>query len=122
MGQVTVTIADKVYRIACDDGQEEHLLRLATELDGRIAEMRVSFGEIGDRRLTVMAAIAALDQREELRERVAQLERDVSTLREQGGAMVAEFDRTEAEIAAAVVEAAERIEVVARELAPLPRI
>jgi cell division protein ZapA len=122
MGQVTVTIADKVYRIACDDGQEDHLLRLATELDDRIAEMRHSFGEIGDRRLTVMAAIAALDQREELRERVAQLERDVTALREQEGAMAAEFDRTEAEIAAAVVEAAERIEVVARELAPLPRI
>ncbi len=122
MGQITVTIADKVYRIACDDGQEEHLLKLATELDGRIGDMRQTFGEIGDRRLMVMAAIAFLDQREELRERVARLERDLDRLREQGGALVEEIDRTEAEIAAAVVEAAERIEGVARELAPLPRI
>jgi hypothetical protein len=29
MGQVTVTIADKIYRIACDDGQEAHLMALA---------------------------------------------------------------------------------------------
>ena len=36
MGQVTVTIADKIYRIACDDGQEAHLMALAAELDRRI--------------------------------------------------------------------------------------
>jgi cell division protein ZapA len=122
MGQVTVTIADKVYRIACDDGQEEHLTRLATELDGRIGEMRQTFGEIGDRRLTVMAAIAFLDQREELRDRLARLEQELEALRRQGGDLVDEIDRTEHEIAAAMNEAAERIEGVTRELAPLPRI
>jgi cell division protein ZapA len=122
MGQVTVTIADKVYRIACDDGQEEHLTRLATELDGHIGDMRQTFGEIGDRRLTVMAAIAFLDQREELRDRVARLEQELEALRRQGGDLVDEIDRTEHEIAAAMVEAAERIEGVTRELAPLPRI
>jgi cell division protein ZapA len=122
MGQVTVTIADKVYRIACDDGQEEHLARLATELDGRIGEMRQTFGEIGDRRLTVMAAIAFLDQREELRDKLARLEQELEALRRQGGDLVDEIDRTEHEIAAAMNEAAERIEGVTRELALLPRI
>ncbi|MCX7317851.1 MAG: cell division protein ZapA, partial [Hyphomicrobiales bacterium] len=53
MGQVTVTIADKIYRIACDDGQEAHLMALAAELDRRIDDMRQAFGEIGDSRLTV---------------------------------------------------------------------
>ena len=56
MAQVTVTIAEKVYRIACDDGQEDHLRRLAAEVDGKIGQMRQTFGEIGDNRLTVMAA------------------------------------------------------------------
>ena len=63
MGQVTVTIADKIYRIACDDGQEAHLMALAAELDRRIDDMRQAFGEIGDSRLTVMSAIACLDER-----------------------------------------------------------
>ena len=36
MGQVSVTIADKQYRIACDDGQEAHLTTLAAEMDRRI--------------------------------------------------------------------------------------
>ena len=67
MGQVTVTIADKIYRIACDDGQEAHLMALAAELDRRIDDMRQAFGEIGDSRLTVMSAIACLDERAEMR-------------------------------------------------------
>ena len=81
MAQVTVTIADKVYRIACEDGQEEHLRRLAGEVDAKIGEMRKGFGEIGDSRLTVMAAITFLDEREELRARIASLEAEVGELR-----------------------------------------
>jgi len=44
MGQVTVTIAEKIYRIACNDGQEPHLVELAAELDIKIGEMRAAFG------------------------------------------------------------------------------
>ena len=51
MSQVTVTIAGKTYRMACDDGQEEHLYGLASRLDAIINEIRGVFGEIGDQRL-----------------------------------------------------------------------
>ena len=74
MAQVTVTIAGKIFRIACDDGQEPHLESLAHELDGRIGDMRKAFGEIGDNQLTVMAAISFLDEREDVKLRVAELE------------------------------------------------
>ncbi len=122
VGQVTVTIAEKIYRIACDDGQETHLERLALELDSRIGQMRDAFGEIGNSRLTVMAAIAALDQRDEARERIVALEAEVARLRERTEDVEAQLDRSETEIAAAMMEAAERIETVARELIPTPRL
>ena len=48
--------------MACDEGQEHHLARLAHELDQRIARLRTSFGEIGDMRLTVMAALLISDE------------------------------------------------------------
>ena len=35
MAQVNVTISGKTYRMACDDGQEEHLTGLAERLDRR---------------------------------------------------------------------------------------
>ena len=118
MAQVTVTIAEKVYRIACEDGQEDHLRRLAGEVDAKIGEMRKGFGEIGDSRLTVMAAITFLDEREELRARIAKLEAEVGQLKESSNAVEASLGATEAELASAIEEAAERISAVARELVP----
>src|ERR1019366_4519458 len=62
MAHVSVTINGRQYRMACDDGQEHHLAGLANDLDQRIAHLRTTFGEIGDTRLTVMAARTLGDQ------------------------------------------------------------
>ena len=71
MSQVSVVIAGKTYRIACGDGEEEHLSGLADSFDARIEDMRVSFGEIGEMRLHVMAAITMADELHENRKRIA---------------------------------------------------
>jgi len=57
MSQVAVQINGKTYRMACDEGQEAHLLDLAMRFEKNISSLKGSFGEIGDQRLTVMAAI-----------------------------------------------------------------
>ena len=62
MPQVNVTINGRQFRMACEDGQEDHLTRLARELDARIEMLRAKFGEIGDTRLTVMAALTVADE------------------------------------------------------------
>lgn len=116
MGQVTVTIADKVYRIACNDGQEEHLYKLAAELNRKIAEMRAAFGEIGDNRLTVMAAITFMDDREDLKRHVAELESEVTAIREQHRATDTLHSKLETEIAAAITQAAAKINTITRRL------
>ena len=36
MAQVNATIAGRQFRLACEDGQEEHLQALAHDLDQRI--------------------------------------------------------------------------------------
>lgn len=62
MAHVTVTIDGKQFRMACEDGQERHLEQLAGDLDNRIRQVRESFGEIGDLRLTVIAALMVTDE------------------------------------------------------------
>ena len=62
MGLVNATIAGRQFRLACEDGQEEHLQVLAKNIDERIGELRQKFGEIGDTRLTVMAALTVADE------------------------------------------------------------
>ena len=113
MGQVTVTVADKIYRIACNDGQEAHLIRLAAELDSKINEMRVAFGEIGDSRLVVMAAITFMDEREEIKNKVASLAADLASLKDDRMTIEQATSKTEAEIASAIASAAARIEEIA---------
>ncbi len=62
MAHVTVTINGRQYRMACEDGQEAHLMRLGQDLERRLQDLRGSFGEIGDSRLVVMAALTVSDE------------------------------------------------------------
>ena len=116
MGQVNVKIASRLYRMACADGEEEHLLGLAGRLDGRIGELRGSFGEIGDGRITVMAALTIADQLGEAERRIAALEAENSGLRgEQAGADAQTAALAEA-VAVALAQAVARIDRAAKAL------
>jgi len=62
MAQITVTINNRVYEIACDDGQEDHLARLGTYIDSKVTELSASIGQVGDARLLVMASLLIADE------------------------------------------------------------
>ena len=81
MAQVPITIAGRTYRMACAEGEEAHLEGLAAELEGRISELRGAFGEIGDQRLIVMAALAFADERFEALKTIKALEAQTQELR-----------------------------------------
>ena len=68
MAHVAVMIDGKKYRLACNEGEEKRLESLASLIDGKIAELRGSFGEIGDQRLVVMAALTVADNLLEARD------------------------------------------------------
>ena len=116
MPQVTVTIAGQTYRMACTEGEERHLEGLAASYDAKIEEMRASFGEIGDMRLHVMAALAQADELHETRRRIAALEAEVATLNSVNISRDERLERIEVRLAEGVRMAAERIEQLARSL------
>lgn len=62
MSQISITINGRDYSIVCDDGQEQHLSRLAEYLDGRVAELVDSVGQIGDARLLLMVGLLIADE------------------------------------------------------------
>ena len=116
MAHVTVTINGRQYRMACEDGQEEHLNQLAGEFNQRVEQLRGSFGEIGDHRLLVMAALMVSDELNEALLRTRQLEQDVSGMQETRVAAAGRSQLTQAAVVAALNAAAERIERVAKGL------
>jgi cell division protein ZapA len=116
MPQVNVTINGRQFRMACEDGEESHLLRLAEDLDQRISRLRSRFGEIGDTRLTVMAALTLADELTETKERLAQMEPELAKLQDSNVASAERALATQTAIAAALNAAAERIEGITRRL------
>ena len=66
MAQVTVSINSREYEIACDDGQEAHLTRLAQYVDRRVSELIAAVGQVGDARLLVMASLLVADELSEV--------------------------------------------------------
>jgi len=116
MAQVNATIAGRQFRLACEDGQEEHLQNLANDIDQRIIDLRAKFGEIGDTRLTVMAALMVADENSELARKQRRLEEEVAALQD---ARLVSSDRARAASAAVVNafnSAAERLEGITRKL------
>jgi cell division protein ZapA len=116
MAQVNATIAGRQFRLACEDGQEDHLQLLAQDIDERIAKLREKFGEIGDTRLTVMAALTVADELSEAARRLRRMEEEVAAMQD---ARVVSADRAKAASAAVVNafnSAAERIEGITRKL------
>jgi cell division protein ZapA len=118
MSQVTVTIAGRTYRMACREGEEHHLEQLAALLDAKVAEMRGSFGEIGEMRLHVMAAITIADDLAEARRRIDLLEKELGDLKALASAGDERSQIIEARAAEAVQKTAERIERLAKGLNP----
>jgi len=116
MPQVNVTINGRQFRMACEDGQEEHLTRLARELDGRIETLRGKFGEIGDTRLTVMAALTIADELGEMRSRLRRLEDELMAVQDAQAASTDCHQAGQASAVALLNAAAERIESVTKKL------
>ena len=109
MAQVDVTINDRSYRIACDDGQEEHLSRLAAYIDGRVQELTEAVGQVGESRLLVMASLLVADELSETLESLAALQDKVHSAPGKAG-------DAEEHVADAMESLADRIERIAARL------
>jgi cell division protein ZapA len=116
MAQVTVTIGGRAYKLACNEGEEPHLEELARVVDAKFEAMHRSFGEIGDQRLIVMAALTVADELTEARGRVAALEADAEKIVERDRVARREAEIQAVAAAQAFGELSQRIEKMAAAL------
>ena len=110
MSHINVTINGRQYRMACEAGQEVRLLRLAESLESRVESLRGKFGEIGDARLTVMAALTVCDELVDANTRIRSLEEELDALRDVRVVAADRARATQIAVANALNSAAERIE------------
>lgn len=105
MAQITLKINDRSYEMTCDDGQEDHLRRLAAHVDERMQELASTVGQVGEARLLIMASLMITDELFD-----AYHQNQASGVESSNGAL-------ESEVSAALESSAERIETMAARLA-----
>jgi cell division protein ZapA len=98
--------------MACEDGEEDRLAGLAAQVDAKIAEMRAGFGEIGDQRLTVMAAITFADQLLEAEKKIEALQAEAARADEERRSAEETMDDWARGVARALDEASTRVETM----------
>lgn len=62
MGQVAVTVNGRSYRFDCGEGEEARLGELAAFVKGRVEDLKRQFGNAGEERLVLMAALLIADE------------------------------------------------------------
>ena len=94
MGQVSVTLNGRTYKLECGQGEEAHLIALAEYLGSHVDTMKIKFGQVGDDRLILMASLMVTDelwearrQLQELKGAMAELRRDRSAADETSNSM-----------------------------------
>jgi len=113
MPEVNVDINGRKYRMACEEGQQKHLIGLAQRFNAQVEALKGAVGEIGDNRLTVMAGIAVVDELAEAERKIKALETEVLVLTRAGQEVAAEIETLEEKFAAKLADAARALEGVA---------
>ena len=99
MSKADIDIYGKRYSVACAPGQEKRLTELGQRLDKRVRQISGAVGDIGEARLLLISALALMDELDALKAQPQQ-------------------ERLEGRAAAALADAAARIDALASRLDP----
>lgn len=75
MPEIEVAVNGRTYRIACEDGEEEHLLQLVEHIDTHARNLAKQLPQqVGEAKLMLMAGLLVGDELSEALDRVEELE------------------------------------------------
>tara|TARA_B100000029_G_scaffold158671_1_gene154113 strand:- start:9524 stop:9967 length:444 start_codon:yes stop_codon:yes gene_type:complete len=80
MANVNIKFNNKDYLLACDDGQEENLKKLANHLDSKYNELKKNLGNLGEGKLLLIASIKIADDYFALMKKVKDTKTDFEKL------------------------------------------
>ena len=112
MGQVSVTLNGRTYRLECGEGEETHLIALAEYLGSHVDTMRRKFGQVGDDRLILMASLVVTDELWELRRQMRAMKSTLAEARRDRSVADESVKNAQADLAARVSAAADRLEML----------
>ena len=112
MGQISVTLNGRTYRLECGEGEEAHLIELAEYLGTHVEDMKRKFGQVGDDRLILMASLVVLDELWELRRQMAQMKIAMAEARRDKSVADESARALQSDLAGRVSSVAQRLELL----------
>jgi cell division protein ZapA len=109
MGQVSVTLNGRTYRLECGEGEEAHLIALSEYLASHMETMKHKFGQVGDDRLILMASLMVTDELWEARRQLQELKGNVAELRRDRSSADESSKMLRADLADTISAAADRL-------------
>tara|TARA_X000000368_G_scaffold338789_1_gene276825 strand:- start:924 stop:1370 length:447 start_codon:yes stop_codon:yes gene_type:complete len=70
MANVNIKFNGKEFLLSCEDGQEEHLEDLATNLNTKFTNLKTSLGNIGENKLLLITSIKVMDEYFETKKKI----------------------------------------------------
>lgn len=117
MSEVNLKIRGKTYPIVCDDGQEDHILKLADYVDAQLKDIAASGAADNDNHLLVLTSLILADRIHELENQVEIAEQLMSETAGADGQITTNLSRIdERAVAEAITSLANRISLVSGRL------
>tara|TARA_Y100000741_G_scaffold287672_1_gene227654 strand:+ start:325 stop:771 length:447 start_codon:yes stop_codon:yes gene_type:complete len=70
MANVSIKFNNKEFILSCDDGQEEHLEELLTQINQKFNNLKNDLGNLGENKLLLITAVKIMDEYYETRKKV----------------------------------------------------
>ncbi len=125
MGQVSVTLNGRTYRLECGEGEEAHLIALSEYLGSHVETMKYKFGQVGDDRLILMAALMVTDELWEGRRQMQEVKSNLTEAKRDRTAADETAKSMRTDLAETIGAAADRLELLSQRFSgggtPTPR-
>ena len=84
MPQVNVEVNGRAYRLSCGPGEEEHVISLSRRIDSHAAKVGKASTPAAEAKMLVMASLLLADELQEAEAKIAELETQVTRLKDSG--------------------------------------
>ena len=82
MANVNIKFNNKEFLLSCEDGQEEHLEDLASNLNEKFDKLKSSLGNIGESKLLLITSITTMDEYFETKKKIDKKIQELNNLTE----------------------------------------
>lgn len=116
MSALNITINGRDYQVACDDGQEAHLSRLAQDINQRMQLITKHMGRVPENLHFVLTMLMISDELSDAKKEAHRLQRAVQSGGAEGAADMAALEEFEEDVATQLEQFAARLESLAKKV------